>query len=48
MVVLIGVCQAKFPFTEVFWESDRTTTTKCNGLQRIMRTAKPLRNIEGH
>ncbi|MEH1934714.1 MAG: hypothetical protein V7L14_13545 [Nostoc sp.] len=43
-----GACKVKFPFTEVVCGSDRTITPKCNGLQRIMRTTKPLRNIEGH
>lgn len=47
MVVFVAVSEAKFPFTQRLCESDRTMTTKCNGLQRIMRTAKPLRNIEG-
>ncbi len=34
------------PLYKLFSRSDRTITAKCNGLQSIMRTAKPLRNIE--
>jgi hypothetical protein len=32
--------------TLVLKEVEFKTNTKCNGMQRIMRTAKPLRNIE--
>ncbi len=49
LVICLGRCaEVKFPLAKVFWGSDRTMAAKCNGLQRIMRTIKPLRNIEGH